>query len=138
MGLTHLTFDRERCRAALADGATAATDVAEALALTGIPFRTAYKLTGSLVRKCADLGIALSKVPLEVARQVDPRFTAEILSAADAAEAVARKRNQGGPGPASIAEQISYFRSQGQAAQVTATDTPRLEQIFEKLKEAPL
>ena len=45
----HLTFDAERCIAAVSDGSTQATDIAEALVRKGIPFREAYKATGQLV-----------------------------------------------------------------------------------------
>jgi len=99
LGLERVRFDPERGRKALEDGATAATDVAEALAQTGVPFRTAYKLTGALVRKCMEAGLPLSRAPLDLARQIDPRFTPEVLRAADAASSVTRKKNAGGRVP---------------------------------------
>ena len=133
LGLQRVRFDAKAGRAALEDGATAATDVAEALAQKGVPFRTAYKLTGALVRTCADRGITLSRVPLEMAREIDPRFDEQVLKAADAAAAVARKRNAGGPGPDSIEAQIVALRSQAKAQNI-----PRLAEIFEDLKEAQL
>jgi len=99
LGLERVRFDPERGRKALEDGATAATDVAEALAQTGVPFRTAYKLTGALVRKCMEAAVPLSRAPLDLARQIDPRFTPDVLRAADAASSVTRKKNAGGTGP---------------------------------------
>lgn len=138
LGISRIRFDAERGRAALADGATAATDVAEALAQAGVPFRTAYKLTGALVRKCAEEGIPLSKAPLQLAQGIDPRFTADALRAADAAAAVARKRNAGGPGRASIDAQIAALHDRASAAREQARRIPRLEAIFAGLKEAPL
>ncbi|HEY5677127.1 MAG TPA: lyase family protein, partial [Myxococcales bacterium] len=138
LGLPRVRFDRERARAALEDGATAATDVAEALAQTGVPFRTAYKLTGALVRRCTDAGVPLSRAPLQLARAVDPRFTAEILGAADAAAAVARKKNAGGPGRASIDAQIAVLHAAAAEARRRAERIPRLDLLFAELKEAPL
>ena len=138
LGLSRVRFDAARGRAALDDGATAATDIAEALAQTGIPFRTAYKLTGALVRKCTDAGIPLSKAPLELAQQIDPRFTAEILRASDAAASVARKQNAGGTGAASIDAQIKFLRERAHQARSLSAHTPRLQHIFEQLKEAEL
>jgi argininosuccinate lyase len=138
LGLSRIRFNRERGRAALEDGATAATDIAEGLAQAGIPFRTAYKLTGALVRKCADAGIPLSKAPLELAQQIDARFTAAILGAADAAASVARKENPGGTGPRSIDEQIQFLRERAHQAESLSAQTPRLEQLLAELKEAPL
>jgi argininosuccinate lyase len=138
LGLARVRFDPERGRAALEDGATAATDVAEALAQSGVPFRTAYKLTGALVRRCLDQGVALSRAPLELAQGIDPRFTAEVLRAADAAASVARKKNAGGTGPASIEAQISFVRSSAGAAQAAGAAVPRLSTLFAELKEAEL
>ncbi|HEY6910891.1 MAG TPA: argininosuccinate lyase [Myxococcales bacterium] len=138
VGLARVRFDKERARAALDDGATAATDVAEAMAQAGIPFRTAYKLTGALVRKCMEAGVPLSRAPLELARAVDPRFTAQILRAADAAAAVAHKKNAGGPGVASIDAQIAALRATAAKIRTDAEAIPRLDQLFLELKEAPL
>ncbi len=137
LGLSRMRFDAERSRAALEDGATAATDIAEALAHTGVPFRTAYKLTGALVRKCMEAGVPLSRAPLALAREIDPRFTAEILRSADAAAAVARKRNAGGPGTESMAAQIAALRASAAAVRDAARRIPRLDQLLAELtKEA--
>ncbi len=138
LGIERVRFDGERGRKALEDGATAATDVAEALAQTGVPFRTAYKLTGALVRKCMDAGVALSKAPLKLAREIDPRFTAEILRAADAAASVARKRNAGGTGPVSIDAQIAQLQAAAENAASVSAATPRLDALLAELKEAAL
>ena len=135
-GLAHLRFDRERGLLALADGATAATDVAEALAQTGIPFRTAYKLTGALVRKCLEAGVPLSKAPLALAQGIDPRFTAGILGTADARASVSRKKNAGGTGPESIDAQIAWLAQRAEAARARAAKVPRLESLFATVREA--
>jgi argininosuccinate lyase len=138
LGLARMRFDADRGHAALQDGATAATDVAEALAQTGVPFRTAYRLTGKLVRACLDRGIALATVPLELAREIDARFTPEVLRVADASASVARKRNAGGTGTASMEAQISFVRSSAGAARSAAVALPRLANLLAELKEAPL
>ena len=138
LGLSRVKFNRERALEALEDGATAATDIAEALAVSGIPFRTAYKLTGALVRKCADAGVLLSKAPLSLAREIDPRFTPEILAAANAVESVARKKNAGGTGPESIDAQIRFLRERAHQAASLAAHVPRLGALLEELKEAAL
>ena len=138
LGLGRVRFDPERGRKALEDGATAATDVAEALAQAGVPFRTAYKLTGALVRRCADQGIPLSHAPLDLARQIDPRFTPEVLRAADAAASVARKKNAGGTGRASLDAQIASLRASAKAAASASSAVPRLDRLLAELKESGL
>ena len=138
LGLSRLRFEGERGRSALEDGATAATDVAEALAQSGVPFRTAYKSTGALVRACAERGVPLSRAPLSLAQQIDARFSAEILRAADAAASVARKRNEGGTGPASVERQIAALQKAALAAQARAAAVPRLDDLLQALREEPL
>jgi len=138
LGLSRIKFNPQRGRAALEDGATAATDIAEALAQAGVPFRTAYKLTGALVRKCAETGVSLSKAPLQLAQQIDSRFSATVLGAADAVASVARKKNAGGTGRESIDEQIQFLRERAHQADSLSAHTPRLDQLLRELEEAAL
>ena len=138
LGISRIRFNPQRGRAALEDGATAATDIAEALAQAGVPFRTAYKLTGALVRKCAETGVSLSKAPLHLAQQIDPRFSAAVLGAADAVASVARKKNAGGTGRESIDEQIQFLRERAHQADSLSAHTPRLDQLLRELEEAAL
>jgi len=138
LGLSRIKFNPQRGRAALEDGATAATDIADALAQAGVPFRTAYKLTGALVRKCAETGVSLSKAPLHLAQQIDPRFSAAVLGAADAVASVARKKNAGGTGRESIDEQIQFLRERAHQADSLSAHTPRLDQLLRELEEAAL
>jgi argininosuccinate lyase len=77
-------------------------------------------------------------VPLRVAQEIDPRFSEEILRAADAASSVQRKRNEGGTGPVSIKEQIVSLRGWAEVARRQAAAVPRLEKLREELKGASL
>jgi argininosuccinate lyase len=133
LGLSRVRFDPQRGLKALQSDYTQATDVAEALALKGVPFRTAYKLTGQLVSRCQAAGVPFS---LEIARQIDPRFDAEVLAAADPRAAVARKRNAGGAGR--VDEQIAFLEREAVQARESAAAVPRLSALFEELKEASL
>jgi argininosuccinate lyase len=80
----------------------------------------------------------LSKVALQLAQQVDPRFTAAILGAADAVTSVARKKNAGGTGWESIDQQIQFLRERAHQAESLAAHIPRLDALLSELKEAPL
>src|SRR5207253_2704041 len=75
---------------------------------------------------------------LELARQIDARFTAEVLRAADAAAAVARKHNDGGTGAAAIDRQIAALLASAQGVRAQVARVPRLEQLLAALKEAEL
>jgi argininosuccinate lyase len=138
LALGKVHFDRERCFAAVESDYMQATDVAEALAMKGIPFRTAYKATGALVRACQERGLPLAKVTLELAQSVDPRFDAEVLKSADPRRAVERKANAGGTGPASVEKQIAELKSHAARARAAANAIPRLDTLFDSLQEAAL
>ncbi len=136
LGLTRLRFDPAKGLRALESDSTTATDVAEALAAKGVPFRTAYKLTGQLVQRCREAGVPLAKATLEMARAIDARFDADALAAADPRASVARKRNAGGTGK--IDDQIAWLAQEAARARESAAAVPRLAQLFEELKEADL
>jgi len=55
-------FNRERMRRAVARDFSTATDLADALVRTGMPFRQAHELVGKLVRQCLDRGLALESL----------------------------------------------------------------------------
>jgi len=135
LALGHVRFDRERCREAVTSGYTQATDLAEALVERGLPFRTAYLLVGTLVRTCQERGLPLAQVTLELAQSVDPRFDAEVLMAARPEGSVARKRSPGGTGPASVEAQLEQLQTASARAARLSAAIPRLDGLFEKLRE---
>ncbi|GAC1343218.1 MAG: argininosuccinate lyase [Myxococcales bacterium] len=137
-GLSRVKFDPERTLAALQADYTQATDVAEALAQKGVPFRTAYGLTGQLVRRCQDRGLPLAQATLSLAREIDPRFDEQVLRATDPRASVERKRNAGGTGPSSVAAQLDALARKAAQAREKAGAVPRLEDLLRSLEEAPL
>jgi argininosuccinate lyase len=138
VGLEHVKFDPERTLRAVESDYTQATDLAEALALKGVPFRTAYQLVGKLVRTCQEQGLPLARATPQLARQIDPRFDDEVLRAADPRASVARKRNAGGTGPAQVHEQIDSLERHAARAAEAARAVPRLNDLFGDLREADL
>ena len=138
LGLERVTFDGARTLAAVAGDYMQATDVAEALAERGVPFRTAYGLVGTLVRRCQEAGLPLSQATLEMGQAIDPRLDAGVLLACDPRQSVARKRNAGGTGPESVEAQIAWLAAKAEAARAAAAAVPRLEGLFEGLKAVAL
>jgi argininosuccinate lyase len=137
-GLDHVRFDPDRTLRAVESDYTQATDLAEALAQKGVPFRSAYQLVGKLVRRCREQGLPLARVTLTLAREVDPRFDEEILRAADPRASVARKRNAGGTGPQQVKDQIAALEQAAARAAEAARASPRLHDLFVQLREADL
>jgi argininosuccinate lyase len=64
--LEPIKVNKENMRNAAAKGFINATDLADYLVKKGMAFRSACKISGSLVAYCIDNGIILEEVPLEV------------------------------------------------------------------------
>lgn len=136
VGLERVRFNPERTLAALESDYMQATDLAEALTQKGVAFRTAYQAVGKLVRRCQEKKLPLAQATLELARECDPRFDAEVLRALDPRASVLRKRNAGGTAPEQVKLQLEHL---GQIiAQARQVRVPRLAQLFAELKETSL
>ena len=88
-----------------------ATDLADYLTRKGMPFRTAYKLTGRLVADCVAKSQVLENIPLEYYQALSPLFGADVYEAIDLHTCVERRTSEGGTGRASVLSQIAYLRS---------------------------
>ena len=89
----------------------AAMYLADYLTRKGMPFRTAYKLTGRLVADCVAKGQVLENIPLEYYQALSPLFGADVYEAIDLHTCVERRTSEGGTGRASVLSQIAYLRS---------------------------
>jgi argininosuccinate lyase len=138
LALPHVTFDGVRGAAALADGSTQATDLAEALVRKGIPFREAYKAAGAMVRHAVDNGIMLRAVDASVAATFHPALDASVLAALDPASAMRAKESIGGTGPNAVSEQIEALIGESERLAAIASTTPTLSAIAARIAAEPL
>ena len=105
--LVSIRFDHEAMSAAASAGSSWATDLAEALVLRGVPFRTAHEEVGRLVAELEKDGSSLTA---EVLTNRPPFLPADIdLVPPDAS--MRRRDTRGGTAPARVAEQIEQLRS---------------------------
>ena len=109
LALKNVKFEPEACRAALEDGSTQATDLAEALVKKGIAFRDAYQAVGRLVRASREQNVALAKMTAAQAAQIDPRFDAAVLTVLEPRAAAARKNSAGGTGELAVSQQLAHL-----------------------------
>ena len=84
-----------------------ATDCADYLTKKGVPFRDAYKATGTLVARCIELGTTLDALPIEEYRAVSDVFEEDVYHAIDLNVCVAERRSLGGPAPEEVSRQIT-------------------------------
>jgi argininosuccinate lyase len=108
-------------------GFTLATEVADWLALNGVPFSQAHEITGALVRACEERGIELSEASPELLAQVDARLRPAVLDRVTLDAAVAARIGYGGTAPARVREQIQRLKAglEAQAAWAGTYQGPR-------------
>jgi len=138
LSLPHVHFDRAKGHAALAEGFTQATDLAEALVRKGVPFREAYQAAGKLVRAALDGGIALSGVDVEHAQRIHPALDEAALASLDPAAAVAAKEIPGATGPRAVAAQLEALQAWAAKLAARAAEIPTLDSLAERVAAEPI
>ena len=100
----------EKMRAAASAGFINATDLADYLAVKGMPFRTAYKLSGEIVAYAAEQGKGLEELSLPEYLAFSPLFDEGVFDAVDLDACVTRRRSEGGTSVESVEKQIAYAK----------------------------
>ncbi len=101
---------KDNMRKAAARGFINATDCADYLVKKGMPFRTAYKITGGLVALCISKETTLEELPLEEYKKQSELFDSDIYKAISMDTCVKERKSYGGPSPESVAAQIALTK----------------------------
>ncbi len=106
-----LEVDADRCAAAV-DAAMLATELADHLVRSGVPFREAHEKVGKLVRRAEALGCGVDQLPASAFAEVSDRFAGADLGTLFAAEAaLARRSGEGGTAPDAVRAQAARLRA---------------------------
>jgi len=108
-------FDKDRMAASLQAGFLDATEVADWLALRGVPFRDAHHVAGKLVQRAAQEGKTLPELPLEAYQDAHEAFDDTVFYALNMESAVERRDVVGGPARGRVAAAIAELRGRLQA-----------------------
>ena len=87
-----------------------ATDLADYLVVKGLPFRSAYKISGSIVARCMQEGKVLETLPMEIYKEYSDLFDNDLWAAIDLAACVERRISEGGTSVSSVEAQIKYVK----------------------------
>ncbi len=98
---------RENMRNAAAKGFINATDCADYLVKKGMPFRDAYKITGTLVAQCIEKGLTLETLPIEDYKAMTGTFDSDVYEAISLETCVKERKSYGGPSPDEVVKQIA-------------------------------
>ena len=100
----------DRMLKAASEGFINATDFADYLVTKGLPFRSAYKISGAMVAKCIREGKTLEKLSLEEYKEASPLIEADIYEAIDLRNCVQKRVSAGGTSVQSVEKQIDTVR----------------------------
>ena len=101
-----MTVRADRLRKAAAKGFINATDCADYLVKKGMPFRDAYKVSGTLVRYCVDNDKTLEDLTLDEYKAVCDLFDDGVYEAINLENCVNGRKVHGGPAKESVLYQI--------------------------------
>ena len=87
-----------------------ATDLADYLVKKGMPFRSAYKISGQLVALCMREGCVLETLPLSRYREFSDLFNEDLYAAIDLKTCMEKRGSEGGTSVASVEKQIAAAR----------------------------
>ena len=105
-----MTALEENMKKAAGGGFINATDLADYLVKKGMPFRTAYKISGQLVALCMSKKTVLEDLPLEEYQKHSDLFDKELYDAVNLENCVKRRISEGGTSVASVEKQLEFVR----------------------------
>jgi argininosuccinate lyase len=102
--------DTARMKKAAGEGYATATDLADWLVRAlKIPFRDAHHLTGRIVAKAAETGVALHRLPLAAMREIEPKITDDVFSVLSVDRSVKSRTSFGGTAPKNVRAQAKKW-----------------------------
>jgi len=108
--ISTMKANRDTMKLAAQKGFINATDLADYLVKKGLPFRSAYKISGQIVAYCIQNHTVLEALPLEVYKGFSDLFDEELYQAIDLMNCVQKRTSQGGTSIQSVQTQIQYVR----------------------------
>jgi argininosuccinate lyase len=105
-----MTPDLARMRQAAGEGYSTATDLADFLTRAlKLPFREAHHVTGRIVAKAAETGVALDKLPLKTMQAIEPKITKAVFGVLSVEKSVRSRAAYGGTAPNNVRAQAERW-----------------------------
>ena len=106
-----MNINRKAMASAARKGFMNATDLADYLVLKGLPFRDAYRISGSVVSFCLENGHILEDLPLEDYKKFSPLIGEDVYQAVNLENCVSRRISEGGTSVKSVDKQLAFLES---------------------------
>ncbi len=108
--ISTMTVLKDNMKAAAQKGFINATDLADYLVKKGLPFRSAYKISGQIVAKCIAENKVLETLTLAEYKGFSELFEDDLYGEIDLLACVEKRISEGGTSPQSVEAQISYVK----------------------------
>ena len=108
--LATMTAKPENMKKAAQGGFINATDLADYLVKKGMPFRSAYKISGQIVAQCIREGLVLETLPLAEYQKYSELFAEDLYNDIDLLTCVEKRISEGGTSVSSVEAQIAYVK----------------------------
>ena len=93
------------------DPALVATEVADYLVASGLPFRDAHEVVGKVLRAAEKEGKSIREMPLERLKEFSPAFGRDLSSVLTVEAALARRAVPGGTAPGAVRAALDDFKA---------------------------
>ena len=108
--LATMTAKPDNMKKAAQGGFINATDLADYLVKKGMPFRSAYKISGQIVAQCIREGLVLETLPLAEYQKHSELFAEDLYNDIDLLTCVEKRISEGGTSVSSVEAQIAYVK----------------------------
>lgn len=109
--LRTMRVNKQNMRTAAAKGFINATDLADYLVKKGMPFRDAYKVSGSIVGYCIEQNIVLEDVLIDKFKEFSQLFEEDVYPEINLENCTFKRTSDGASGTISVENQIRILRS---------------------------
>jgi len=106
-----MKVNTDRMKQAAGEGFINATDLADYLVKKGLPFRSAYKISGQIVAHCIATKQTLESMTLSEYRSFSDLFEPDLYGDIDLTACAEKRSSEGGTSVASIEAQIAYIKN---------------------------
>lgn len=108
--IASMAVNADNMKRAAQKGFINATDLADYLVRKGLPFRSAYKISGQIVSECLKKDVVLEDLPIEEYRKYSDLFDTDLYNEISLETCVEKRVSEGGTSVNSVDMQIKYIK----------------------------
>ena len=109
--IASMKANTDNMKKAAQNGFINATDLADYLVKKGMPFRSAYKISGSIVADCIEQKLVLETYPIEKYKEKSELFEDDLYNEISLENCVNKRVSEGGTSISSVEKQIEFVKS---------------------------